>query len=355
MRRRAKLTLLLTIWWTAVAAVYAEMLLPMARVARPDLAVGSALLASWLGWLLWVPVSLIFIAAVERRPIEAGRLGPPLATAGACVLLAIVAKAIFVWVANDVVPLWYQVKPPFAEVLRDSVRNNLILAILVIGTAHAVHYARAHAEDRVRIAALESGLARARLDALAAQINPHFLFNTLNVIAETLHSDPQAADGMIVSLSSLLRESLGRSGEHLIPLSQEIALLDHYLTLQRLRLGSRLATDIRVADPCRDALVPRLLLQPLAENAIVHGIGRRLEGGRISLEIAIDETRLVVRLANDGPLADPTPDRGGIGLSNIRQRLETLFGDQAELRIATVDQDRTEVTVRQPLILARPA
>lgn len=355
MRRLAGLILLLTLWWSAVAAVYAEALLPMARRSQPELEIGAVLLANWVGWLVWAPVSLICILAVSRFPLERGRFGPALLTACGCLITAIVARAVSVAVTNDIVPLWYETTPGFLVVLRDSAGNNFLLAGLVVGAAHAVHYARAHAEGRGRIAQLESGLAQARLDALSAQLNPHFLFNALNAIAETVHQDPDVADAMIVSLSSLLRQSLDLSGEHLIPLRDELQLLDHYLTLQRLRLGPRLATEICVAEACGDVLVPRLLLQPLAENAIVHGIGRRVGGGRMKLEIDAPGDNLRIRLTSDGPLTE-TPGRGaGIGLDNVRQRLASLFGGEGHLQIESVEGDRTQVLILQPRVRETPA
>lgn len=350
MRRSAQLALLLTLWWSAIAAIYAEMLSPMARLARPDLDVNAALVASWAGWLVWVPVSLIFIAAVSRRPMERGRLVSALATGAACIFLAIFVRAVFVFFVNETVPLWYVDRPAFPTVLQDSARNNFILAGLVYGTAHAIYYARVHAQSRVQIALLESGLARARLDALSAQLNPHFLFNALNSIAETVHHDAKVADAMIVSLASLLRQSLDRGGQHLIPLRDELDLLTHYLSLQRLRLGPRLVTDISVSPECLGALVPPLLLQPLVENAIVHGIGTQFRGGSLTLVIKIVSGRLHYSLTNDGRLADPIGDDGGIGLTNVRQRLQTIFPDRAQFRIEAIEGRRTRVVMSHPFL-----
>jgi two-component system, LytTR family, sensor kinase len=352
MRRNALLTLALVLWWSAVAAIYAAMLSPMARLARPDLNGTQVLLVSWLGWLLWVPLCLVIIAAVARNPIAGGRLLPALTTAAACMALAITAKAVFVYFVNDMVSVWYPTPPLFRDVMLDSASSNFILAGLVIGTAHALHYARAEAASRLRIVALEGSLSRARLDMLSAQLNPHFLFNALNAIAETVHDDPDAADAMIVSLSLLLRQSLDRTGDHLITLAEEVTLLDHYLSLQRLRLGDRLAIGISIADDCQTALVPRLLLQPLAENAIVHGIGRRRAGGRLQLDVEAAAGVLCLRLTSDGALTTRAGTVPGIGLANVRQRLETLFGAEAKLTIGTVAGERTQVVVTQPLLAA---
>ncbi len=352
MRRFVTLTMLLTLWWSAVAAIYGEMLQPLARIARPGVDPSAMLAVNWLGWLVWVPVSLITIAAVERNPLEKGRLARALVTVVACTMLAIAARAAFIFYANDLVPIWYPSRPSFPDVLRDCARANFILEGLVVGVAHGVYYARANTESRLQIAVLEAGLARARLDMLSAQLNPHFLFNALNTIAETLHKDPQTADAMIISLSSLLRQSLDHHGEHLIPLAEEIALLRHYLSLQQLRLGSRLAIDINLADNCRDAFVPPLLLQPLAENAIVHGIGRQLNGGRLSLEADKEDGRLRLRLISDGVLVSlgSGSETTGIGLANVRQRLATLFGKEAKLTIENIPGDRTQVVIVQPLL-----
>ena len=349
MRRLATLTLALALWWTAVAAIYAEMLLPMARMARPDLDLSSALLATWTGWLLWVPISLLIIAAVERNPVENGRLLPALATASGCILIAIIAKAVFVFYVNDIVPVWYVTKPTFLTMMLDSARNNFILATLAVGTAHAIYYSKVHAESRLQIAVLEAGLVRARLDALSAQLNPHFLFNALNAIAETLHEEPDTADAMIVSLSSLLRQSLNRHGEHLIPLADEVALMQDYLALQQMRLGSRLTVDVVVPDDCRRALVPPFVLQPLAENAVVHGIALQLAGGKVRLDASAKGERLHLRLTSDGAMLANDTGSSGVGLSNVRQRLTALFGDRAELTIGTIPGGQTQVEIVQPL------
>lgn len=354
MRHYAIFTVCLIIWWSAVAAIYAEMSWPMARIARPDLNMAQALAAIWLGWLLWVPLSLIFIMAVGRNPIEAGRVPSALATAGVCVALAIVTKAAFVININDGIPLWYASTPSFAVVLQDSARNNFILAVLVVGTAHGVHFAQGHAESRVQIALLEASLTRARLDMLSSQLNPHFMFNALNSIAETVHHDARTADAMIVSLASLLRQSLDRSTEHLIPLSDELELLDHYLALQRLRFGDSLCTEIKVARECMTALVPKLFLQPLAENAIVHGISRQLGGGHLHLEIASAKNLLRFQLTSDGPLRKQDPQTTGTGLDNVRQRLDNLFGAKGNLTIASVEGHRTRVVVTHPILWKTP-
>lgn len=352
MRRNAQLVLALTLWWSAVAAIYAAMVAPLARVARPDLAPGPALLVNWLGWLLWVPITLLIIAAVARAPVSRGRVFPAPITALPAIPLAVLAKAVFVFLANGLVPAWYRITPPFADVLIDTAGNSLILAGLVVATAHAVHHARADAAGRLRIAVLEQRLAQARLDALAAQLNPHFLFNALNNIAETLHADPDAADAMIISLSALLRQSLDRSGKHLIPLADEIALMDHYLALQRLRLGDRLQVERAVGEGCDGALVPCLLLQPLAENAIVHGLGQRPSGGCLRLQVAAADGRLQLRLTSDGALQAGPPSGSGIGLANVRERLDSLFGAQAQLTIASIAGNRTEVVISHPLLWA---
>lgn len=331
MLRRLTLLAGLTLWWLAVAAVYTEQLLSMSEEMRATVDPVRALPAIFAGWLLWVPLSYGIIVTVTRRPFVAGGLRRAAAAAMLWVGIAILAKAVYVYAVNPYAPLWYQATPTFLDVVKDSIRNNVVLAGMVVGVAHAIHFRREAAENAARVAALEADLTKARLDLLTAQLNPHFLFNALNGIAEAVHDDPELADAMIVSLASLLRESLRRNDCDLIPLDEELALLDHYLTLQRARLGDRLQVRIQIDPGLRKAMVPVLLLQPIVENAVAHGIARRCGGGSVALTITAPSDRLHIAVQNDTAPAEVGAAGFGIGLANLRSRLAERFGDAAEM------------------------
>jgi GNAT superfamily N-acetyltransferase len=175
----------------------------------------------------------------------------------------------------------------------------------------------------------DAALKAARLHALALELQPHFLHNTLNGIAQLVRDDPDAAETMLVTLGDLLRTTLsdGRSAEH--PLADELARLRMYLDLQGMRFGDRLHVEYHVPPEAHAAWVPTMLLQPLVENALDHGIGRRTGPGTLTLHAEVSDVagarRLILRVRDDGAGLGADPIREGIGLRNTRERLDTLY------------------------------
>ena len=222
-----------------------------------------------------------------------------------------------------------------------AIIESFIRYHLVIGVAHAWLFSERAHDREVLIAALEAKLAQAKLDALSNQLNPHFLFNALNSVAELVHHDSDAADRMLVSLSHLLRRSLSNQGDNELPLARELELLEHYLEIEKVRLAERLQIQINIDDACRAALIPVLILQTLMENAVVHGVAKMLLGGKVDLQISRQAEMLVLTVANDCNEALPgiaqMPNRTGrghgLGLSNIEQRLHYLYGPQASIAV----------------------
>jgi LytS/YehU family sensor histidine kinase len=193
-------------------------------------------------------------------------------------------------------------------------------------------------------------LATTRLQVLGMQLQPHFLFNTLNTIAELVHQRPAEAERMITGLSHLLRETLHAGLVDRVPLDRELRLLDHYLEIQRARFGDRLSVVIDVDDRARDALVPSLLLQPLVENAIKHGIGARAGAGRIELVARRSPDTLVIEIRDDGRGLGSGVLHEGVGLGNGRSRLDTLYGaGRYRLDIANRDGGGAAVLIELPL------
>lgn len=216
-----------------------------------------------------------------------------------------------------------------------SAEPYTLLGLLVILVAHIV-MSRIHLAGRAvsREAALRAEAVTARLQALQAELQPHFLFNALNGIGELVHQDPARAEAMVLRLASLLRSTLERRAVPLVPLREELALVDDYLALQQMRFGDRLQVVRRVAPGALDAAVPPLMLQPVVENALVHGIERRWEAGVLELDVMREGDALVLRVSDDGPGPGIGPARGtGVGLRNIRERLAQLFGPGARLSL----------------------
>jgi two-component system, LytTR family, sensor histidine kinase AlgZ len=217
----------------------------------------------------------------------------------------------------------------------------IALSLLLYYLSVAVHYAY-FAIETSRQAALEAR--DAELRALKAQINPHFLFNSLNSIAALAFSDGARARDMCIRLSDFLRNTLGLGERASIAWKDELDLVRAYLDVEKVRFGSRLAVEMNIHDECAECQVPPLVLQPLIENAVKHGIATLVEGGTIRVESGLvpgdGRARLLrVTVENDFDPDSPTPRRHGLGLRNVRSRLETRFGKTATL-LARAEDNR---------------
>jgi LytS/YehU family sensor histidine kinase len=322
-------------WWTLnglfIAADVAAMRDPSGRTLTWTHALTVGLASAWA----WVPLTMGVVWVVRRYPLERGRtLAKSLVVLNLAVLAVIVLRMSVVMAFNPWVG-WYQRVPDAAELFITSIRLNLFPTWLLIGVAHALLFAERARQRERQTAELQGRLAQARLEALSAQLNPHFLFNALNSIAELLHQDPEAADRMLVGLAALLRRSLDTGRLQEVPLHEELRLLEHYVDLEKVRLGSRLRLDWRIDPATLDACVPHLVLQPLVENAIHHAVSRRATPGQVWVSVRRAERHLVLEVRDDGrgPRAHHTePEHGGdrissgVGLSNTRARLECLYG-----------------------------
>ena len=232
-----------------------------------------------------------------------------------------------------------------------ALRGNFGLAIylIVVSAAHALGYYRRAKERDLHAAELTANLNRAKLDALRLQLQPHFLFNTLNAIATLVHRDARAADNLIGDLSDLLRLSL-LTTDHEVPLARELELLDHYLAIEQTRLGNRLRIARAIEAGATAALVPTFVLQPLAENAIRHGLEPRSAPGTITISARRDGDLLRLTVADDGVglAADQLTARRGIGLANTEARLQALHGSAAKLELHTPPEGGLRVEITLP-------
>jgi signal transduction histidine kinase len=232
----------------------------------------------------------------------------------------------------------------------------LMTYLFLVGLAHALAYQRESEARALDAARLETRLVEARLQALQHQIQPHFLFNTLNTIAGLVHTSPAAADRMIDGLGSLLRMTLHASGIQEVPFEQDIEVLQKYLEIEQTRFGERLTVTLQIDPAVRDALVPNLLLQPLAENAIRHGVAPFARPGAIAVRAAREGAQLVIEVRDSGN--GLPPDRlsalnGGVGLVNTRARLEHLYPSAHQCLFSNL-ADGFLVTIRIPFRIARP-
>jgi LytS/YehU family sensor histidine kinase len=220
--------------------------------------------------------------------------------------------------------------------LNPAVPQLVVLGLLLYLMSVALHYALL-AVEASREAALQTR--DAELRALKSQINPHFLFNCLNSISALTSTDPVRAREMCVLLSDFLRKTLGLGERESITWREELELARTYLDVEQVRFGARLQVEMRVDDACSECQVPPLVLQPLIENAIKHGIATMVDGGIVRLEGHVENGNLAVRVENSFDPEAPSPRRHGLGLRNVRSRLETRFGDAARLNLAA-EHDR---------------
>lgn len=320
-------TAIATVWWNLYALMFAIEVMALGQQQGIVVSWQEAAAFSFGGWLTWIPFSVGLYLATAHFPIERGRIFRSVAFLTLAVLTVVVLKAIYVYATNPLFS-WYPALPDFTTVLADSLKMNFLMGWAVVAVSHALLFYHRIREREVKVAELEAGLAQARLQAIRAQLNPHFMFNALNSVSEMVHHDANAAESMLLSLSRLLRDGLSDSQRQERSLAEEIALAKDYLMIEFHRLGDRLTVDWRINDACMPAMMPVLTLQPLVENAIIHSIARSRTPGwlRITAEAANGRLRVSV----DNSRAAVETERGtGLGLDSIRTRLGILHGDRA--------------------------
>ena len=216
----------------------------------------------------------------------------------------------------------------FQPLLVKTWHFNLLIYWVIVAVSFAFDYYRKYRERELRAVELEKRLAQAKLQALQMQLNPHFLFNSLHSISALMHQDAEAADRMMARLSDLLRAALEGSDTQEVSLREELEFLDRYLEIEQIRFGDRLTVKTEVAPGMLDAQVPNLILQPLVENAIRHGIEPHAKPGCIELRVQRAADVLTVEVSDNGAgLRGDEPAAEGVGLSNTRARLRTLYGE----------------------------
>ncbi|HVF29776.1 MAG TPA: histidine kinase [Pyrinomonadaceae bacterium] len=315
-------------------------------------------------WLIcgyaWMLLTPLIIYLSEKFFITRGQFGRNLAIHFlAASLLSILQLSVFIFVrhwllGNSARP--FSFSTDFQRLFVGEFHINLLTYSIVVGIWHLRLINRRYLErerEAARLALtmsqLETQLANARLDALKMQLHPHFLFNTLNSISVLIRDDPEAANRMLVRLSELLRAALQRGSSQEVLLKEELEFLRTYLEIEQVRLQDRLRVIFKVDDETLDARVPNLILQPLVENAIRHGIAPLARAGKIV--IAAQRKNGTIKLSvsdNGGGMSDPNGGPNGIGLTNTRERLEKLYGDRQQFEIASRPGEGVEVEITIP-------
>ena len=250
---------------------------------------------------------------------------------------------------------------PLQSLLRLWFLNDLMIFVAVLAAGFAREYFFRYrdrqeqaVELQARAAVLEAQLSDARLEALRMQVNPHFLFNTLHAVSSLVQRDPDGVRRMIAKLAALLRTTLSGSSSPEVPLEAELEFLEDYLDIMGIRFQGRLEVDFEIQPGLLGATVPNLILQPLVENAVKHGLGETDGPAAITVTGAAHDDVLVLAVLDTGPGVPPDLDlqaAPGIGLRNVRDRLRQLYGDDASLRVEAREGGGTRAEVRLPLLL----
>ncbi len=315
------------------------------------------LFIAWLPWALATPV-VLFLG--RRFPPTRFR---PISTWGihlaACGTIGLVYSA---WVGglDTILNPWLSPPPPgqFLHFWLDKFYNGLLADVILYASILAISYvldSRARlARQQTETARLNEQLSKAQLNALRRQIEPHFLFNTLNAIAGLVREKRNdAAVSMIAGLSDFLRRVVEDSNRQQVPLGEELEFLQKYMDIQKVRFAERLEVSMDVPEELFSAQVPSLILQPMVENAVKHGIAKRAQGGAIRVSAFRSNGRLTLSVYNDGPKLPEDWDKAGsgIGISNVRTRLQGLYGDGFDLNMRN-QPGGVEISFSVPFVAA---
>lgn len=351
---RFKTWLLTFGFWTLLGASYALSAgLPQVYQHRPPRWVDQFtwyLISFWV-WMLLVPL----VAWLGRRTAARGwgRFFLVHIPAGLVVSLAQLLTLVSVfWLLRGP---WSPAEGPFASYVRVEVvysyQNALLAYWIVLAVLRGMESGRRLRDERLRSAHLETQLVQSQLQSLRMQLQPHFLFNTLNTISALALADPMQARLMISRLGDLLRLTLEERHAQKIPLARELEFVRSYLDIQRVRFRDRLETRIEASDEALRAEVPSMILQPLVENALRHGLQDKVARGNLHIAASREDEQLRVRVEDDGVGLRPGSGTEGVGLGNIRARLEMLFGAEAHVDLTPREGGGTCAELRFPFRL----
>lgn len=342
LRSRIGLKLLLLVGlWTIPGLLFGSQLFFHERIQGANLTGFD-----WLGYVVWQLVGWYFWAPVTPFVLLLGRrvpLRPPRLLRGLALHLVVASLMTIVFAAWNTLfarpvapsPTVYELDPWwFMEAfLSQRFHTSLLTYFLILGVGYGVDFYRQQRARELRASQLEAQLAQAQLEALKMQLHPHFLFNTLNGIAMLVRKGgQQEAVKMLAGLSDLLRTALENSGTQVVSLQNELNFLERYLQLQRIRFQDRLTVDMQVDEETLPAEVPNLILQPIVENTIRHGVEVSSDPVRVVIRARRQGELLQLEIEDDGPGFSES-GREGVGLTNTRQRLQRLYGDQHRFTI----------------------
>jgi two-component system, LytTR family, sensor kinase len=311
-------------------------------------------------WVIWGFLAPLIFRFVQRVPLDRGRWikGVLIHIPGAIVfsILHLISYLIVLAIfrERDLMENSTSLNSLFTLISRLNFGMRIWSYLMLTAFAYAAEFYQRYQQGTVRTSQLETQLAQAQLQALKMQLHPHFLFNTLNSISALLRKNADAADTMIARLGDFLRLTLRSSGTQEVTVEQEIEFLKCYLDIERIRFQDRLTVEINIAPEVVQAKVPNLILQPVVENAIRHGIATHNDAGRIEINASSNNSWLEVSVSDNGPglpkkLNGDTDIKEGVGLKNTRSRLDQLYGSRYNFELVDVAGGGLEVKLRIPL------
>jgi len=353
MRNRWARWIVAILFWSALGVLFA-----LPGISSPHW--NRQLLWSLTFWWAWGVVTPLIIWIDARLPFQEKQLGLRVL---AHLPVSIVVTLIYSYLLNAMgaavgLTGWSSLGAGgfLASVSNGSMLGRWLVYSVIFGARQTFRYYERYLESELRLERMERSFSEARLNALRMQLDPHFLFNALNTISSQVERDPRLARTMIEHLGDLLRLTLVARDRQEIPLAEELAFLDHYVAIQKIRFAENLRIEIQVAPEVKYALVPSLIVQPLVENAIRHGVSRRASGGTVTVLAEHDANQVHIRITDDGAGLPPgwtLETCSGTGLSVTRERIIGLDPDgNSRFSVRPRTGGGTEVEISFPLRFA---
>ncbi|HKO36119.1 MAG TPA: histidine kinase [Pyrinomonadaceae bacterium] len=360
MQRKRALNSTLSKWvligfgWAAFALFFASELVVRRAYAGAPPNIQRAVVIWSICAGLWFAATPLMLWLARRFPIDRQRwLVSSFVHLAASALISIFLLGLFVLITSSLglgdsrLSLWRA----FRAQVAGSFHAEVLTYWMMIGLTHGIDYYRKYRERELRASQLEATLTQARLDALRMQLHPHFLFNTLNSISVLMSEDVTAARRMLTRLSDLLRASLDNAATHEVSLKEELEFLNNYLQIEQTRFHDRLTVRMNIDPAVLTATVPNLILQPLVENAIRHGIAPRAQPGVIDISAERENGMVRLKVCDNGAGLGSAGAAGltkGIGLANTQARLDQLYGANHSFEMHSPDSGGLEVTILIP-------
>ncbi|HEX8255405.1 MAG TPA: histidine kinase [Thermoanaerobaculia bacterium] len=329
--------------WTVIALLFAPQNYFANRFSETPLPAWIVVVASAAIFYVWAAVTPLVILLARRFPFQRGRFGRTIVIHVVAAFAVAVLVIVAVGAVQSLLPTPANYKPPMPPqlLLVSLIATNILLYWTIVAVTTAITYFQ---RDQQR----ELTLVQAQLQSLRNRLQPHFLFNTLNAIAELVYEDTKRAEETITQLSDVLRLTLQHDQEAEITLAQELDLLRKHVAIYQTLMPDRLRVRWSIDDDVLNARVPTMILQPLVENAIRHGIAPRESGGTIEVAARAEGASLTLSVADDG-VGMPVVPRSGIGLTNTRARLRHLYGDAFTFDLAAPNGGGVRAMMKVPL------